>query len=949
MWIEREKLNVNMANIKLIAQTSVFQSGAIAAMLPDLGSRSVHMVGGSIRACSRVLAITIFGLTMIGSAHAQVDTTDEAQAEDADDVTQLSDMEVTEDPFRALPNESSGSSFGFTKPLVETPRSVSFISEEQITLLGINTADDLTRAVPGTYTTTRYGLQGGIDVRGVAADIYFRGMKRLSMQGHARTSLAAMDTVEVVKGPPSPIYGMGKIGGYTNLVPKSARAQIGTYLDHSTGFATATAGSYDRTEASIGAGGPMSVMGKTGGYYVYGLMEDSDSYIEQVEAHQKILQSTFSVDNFVGPFRLETGGQWQNSQTSGAYMNRVTQDLIDSGRYIRGEPLAFLDGNNDGQVGFLETHLYSPVSLDVRGIRTGNEPLRQEFPWPTDAEGNPLDISDWPTVSGVPQSMLNYLNAHPEVDCEAADVMRSMPAGGPQPLSQWLPVGMVLNPCTTGYDKVNRRRDGAFEQLQDAVLLVGYVDLVYDTNPDFTLKNQLFYDMMDTYKDSRLPYGEEQYIYAFEDKITLTKQIPSQYLPRWMRINSLASLNYRLTHTSIESSGGDWDHRQDVMGGERGHLEPNTRFWNQIYNDSLATGAPQTRNSHSEYWESGLGMMFDIYLFEKTNLVVGGRYDYSKADSTDGLRFSEAGGDYTINPETGLLNVGSYLAPVSASGSDEGGSYSASISHELPYGLRPYFTYAVATIQLASSNDLISRSIAQSGHLGEAKLKEGGIKASLFDGRLFLSGAYFDQVRSDVSTAEDPSVGAYASSTKTTGYEFELKWSPSSRGYLSAYATFYESKYLFNTNDTYELFGRALGFEDILSPTTGEVLYPAEAYVLGGRARVTVPAEITAKYDDTGGFPETAYGVNAYYKLTQRLGVQLGGTYFSAYYTNRLKQIRLPEAYLVNAALTYDVGQWNFKLNGYNITNEEYWNGSRNLLVSAMPERRWELTARINF
>ena len=127
------------------------------------------------------------------------------------------------------------------------------------------------------------------------------------------------------------------------------------------------------------------------------------------------------------------------------------------------------------------------------------------------------------------------------------------------------------------------------------------------------------------------------------------------------------------------------------------------------------------------------------------------------------------------------------------------------------------------------------------------------------------------------------------------------------------------------------------------------MLYPAEAYVLGGRARVTVPAEITAKYDDTGGFPETAYGVNAYYKLTQRLGVQLGGTYFSAYYTNRLKQIRLPEAYLVNAALTYDVGQWNFKLNGYNITNEEYWNGSRNLLVSAMPERRWELTARINF
>ena len=36
--------------------------------------------------------------------------------------------------------------------------------------------------------------------------------------------LAAMDTIEVVKGPPSPIYGMGKIGGYTNMVPKAGRA-----------------------------------------------------------------------------------------------------------------------------------------------------------------------------------------------------------------------------------------------------------------------------------------------------------------------------------------------------------------------------------------------------------------------------------------------------------------------------------------------------------------------------------------------------------------------------------------------------------------------------------------------------------------------------------------------------------------------------------------------------
>ena len=122
-----------------------------------------------------------------------------------DDVAALTGITVTDDPLRVLPNEISASSFGFQKPLLETPRTVSFVSEEQIALLNISTPDDLSRLVPGTYTNRRWGLQGGIDVRNVSADMYFRGMKRLNMQGHARTTLSGMDAIEVVKGPPSPI------------------------------------------------------------------------------------------------------------------------------------------------------------------------------------------------------------------------------------------------------------------------------------------------------------------------------------------------------------------------------------------------------------------------------------------------------------------------------------------------------------------------------------------------------------------------------------------------------------------------------------------------------------------------------------------------------------------------------------------------------------------------
>src|SRR6185503_3859730 len=55
---------------------------------------------------------------------------------------------VTADPNRILPNAPSASSFGFNKPLLETPRAVSIISEETIDLFGLSAVEDLVRVVP---------------------------------------------------------------------------------------------------------------------------------------------------------------------------------------------------------------------------------------------------------------------------------------------------------------------------------------------------------------------------------------------------------------------------------------------------------------------------------------------------------------------------------------------------------------------------------------------------------------------------------------------------------------------------------------------------------------------------------------------------------------------------------------------------------------------------------
>jgi outer membrane receptor protein involved in Fe transport len=878
-------------------------------------------------------------------------------AEPSGDEVKLSDISVNEDPMRAISNEPSASSFGFSKPILETPRTVSFVSEEQITLLGISSADDLTRVVPGVYTNRRWGLQGGVDVRGVSADMYFRGMKRLNMQGHARTSLTGMDSIEVVKGPPSPIFGMGRIGGYTNMTPKAGRAKSGSYLPSAQGFAQLVTGSWDRSEITFGVGGPLAMGEKLGGYYVYGLLEDSpETWVEKVHAKQKILQGATSIDNFIGPFRLEVGGQYQNSNTAGSYMSRVTQDLIDNGTIITGVPLVNLDINGDGRIGFRETHLGSPV----RGTVTGtNQPLNQRFPWPT-AGGQPVAYDNgFPTIAGIPQTMLDYLNSPAGLaaaNCPTADLMRTMPAGGPVPSSGRLPVGFVLNPCTVGSTEVDPRR-GPYEQEQDAQLMLFFMDMVYDTNPNFTVKNQILYDRLESYKNSTLPYGERQSIWRWEDKLTVTKRIPGESLPSWLAINSLASVNHRVTSGYEKNSGGDFDYRNDIMAGD-GTLITNASFWNQLENDSYETGAPATTKARSEYSETGIGVLFDIDIARKTNLVLGGRYDWGSAESREYERFSQtctaASPCTSANAVNGL--VGQILPDAQADGSDKGASWSASISHKLPFNLHPYVTLANSSIVLDSANNIVSLGTvtAPGGFIGDAELKEAGIKGSFFNGKLMLTAAGYEQTRTDLSqNPDDPTAGADVTSTQNTGVEVEVKWVPTRDIFVQAYALQQKIEYIFASSANVELTGRQLGFQDVLDPVTGAVLYPAEAFLYGGRLQVTLPAALRGQYLRKNGNPEKQYGLNASWQISKNLGVNAGVNHFSEIPATRMETIILPASTIVNAGISWTNGDWYVQAAGTNLADERYYrprNGDTvSGLMSSMPGRGWSLTFKHDF
>src|SRR5882724_8893450 len=249
-----------------------------------------------------------------------------------------------------ISNKPTPIAFGFDKPLMDTPRAITVVSSDMLDMGAIRSAEDLVKVAPATFSNFRFGLQGNISIRNQTSDFYFRGMKRLDPQGNFRTVFTANDSLEIVEGPASPIYGLGRIGGYVNFNPKSGRASTGKYLEQDTGSVKLTYGSYDKKIVTGDISGPVKIFGKEGGYSIYAYVEDSGSYKVNGFHSDEIIQGTYSA-NMTKDFRLETGFVIQHSYGGlPGGDNHTTRDTIASQSYWSGGYSYKLDENGDGKL-----------------------------------------------------------------------------------------------------------------------------------------------------------------------------------------------------------------------------------------------------------------------------------------------------------------------------------------------------------------------------------------------------------------------------------------------------------------------------------------------------------------------------------------------------------------------------------------------------------------------
>ena len=472
----------------------------------------------------------------------------------------------------ALPVKNVGSIFGFDKTILETPRSASTISSEQIERFGITDIYDLVAQAPGTFTNSFFGVGGALDIRGTPGEVYFRGMRRLDNPGNYPTPIAASDRIDIVRGPASPIYGPSKTGGYMNFVPKSARVADGKLASKASGELSYTRGSWDMNIVKGSVAGPLKLGEQEFGYSLFGQYEDDGSYYRNMGTKQTILQGSFDTD-LSDHVRIEWGGQYQNykGQQNGGW-NRLTQALVDNGTYITGQAQP-LDTNGDGQLSQQEFSSVIPGGFAVfGGFQCGGGVFASSI---TDA-----------CFTSSPYSALNLTN--------------------------------------TGTTKLSRRNvlTGPNDKLINRGTAL-YFDAIYTADSGFELKNQWFYDSYENMNENAYGFSQFHDSWVIEDKIVASKSFE----------NSAGKFSFQLSpsvrYTKF-AHGDDFNyeyfHRVDLTVG---YNQLSDRLL------STECDCDYTNNVVGHYTDLAFAGLADLDFGFGLDLTLGGRYDHLDVKATN--------------------------------------------------------------------------------------------------------------------------------------------------------------------------------------------------------------------------------------------------------------------------------------------------------------------------
>ena len=810
------------------------------------------------------LASFVFSIFGLGSALAQ---------DEPVEVLELYEIEEeVEDPVGILPQIPVDSVFGFGENIVDTPRSVSSISAEMIEQYGIDDINGLIAFSPGAFTTSFFGVAGQLDIRGAPGETYFRGMKRIENPGNYQTPIGASDRVDVVRGPPSPIFGFGKIGGYLNFIPKSARASTGKYFDEPRGSMKGTYGSWQKRVLQAEVGGPMSIEDTKGGYYLFALAEDSETYYNNVPRQQYILQSTFNFD-LSDTVRVEFGEQYQYFySTENAGWNRVTQALVDKGTYTAGAP-------------------YINPDLPEHG---------------GDADGF-LDQSEAANVGGLFYFMIGGICCF-----ETPGFGGSPPGGieGPNPQ-------MALDPATVRTTKI----DGSQVLVDSRDYLVSdslgiFFDVIFEPSDNFSVTNKLFYDFLDRQKRASYGFSQRNDAESFEEKIILagSSSFGNDVSANWQ---VAPSVRWYHAETFQDFDVETFDRRDLSLYGGTG--TPNDRRANSLDNPEKN---PWTDSDITDFFEFGFALFSDVDVGENLHFLLAGRASYVDVETV-------AAGENNLSRNAGNT----------ATAQRWEWAYNVSGSYNLPMGLTIYATNARQPLIMTDQTGGVPFSVTASGDpMANTSLWETGFKGFANEKKLFYAFAVYQQTLQSFN-AQQLTVTA----TRGTGYEAELRFVPNVNWAFSFAGNWQKTVYspLVAGNSEFAF----------LNPEQATFLTGVESKGEYFWAGTLGNSEGCCMVDhaERPGLPDKTLSFNTTWRSNGPWEANLGVSYIAEVSGDRLKQLSLPSAFLVNAAVVYNTERWTIRAIGKNLTDERYFRGNFPGLfggVTVLPQLpvHWEIS-----
>jgi len=493
-------------------------------------------------------------------------------AQEDDDVAELAEfvaVATADDLYDVLPSRPTASVFGTTRSVIETPRSITTIDSSLVDLFGIRTVNDFVAVTAGSFTGNYFGVAGALDVRGERADNFFRGFRRVENRGNFPTPIASTDYVEIVKGPPPPIYGGGKVGGILNFIPKTAKSRTAKFIEEPTGLVSTTIGTYSKLSGSIEYGTPFKLGGKRSGAYLFVQTEDSGHYYHDIYNKGTMVQLALETE-LSESVTIEYGAMYQKADLNQSLgWNRVTQDLIDSrgGRYLAGTPALDLDADGDG---FLSPSEVQPYALEQFAYA-------DPFPYAN------LTAAQQAAYALDPATVRTVSLSHHQVQAESMDFSQT--------------------DAFTAYFDITKR---------------------FDWN--FTIKNQTFYDSMDHLKYSSYGFTADYVAMVFENKTSANITFrPSESV----RLETVGGFSYRYSDgDERESRGRGYQvlDRRDISAGADG----NTRFEGAFTGTG---NVPYNWRQEGDFSDFGIFALIDGKIGERLGFVASGRWDTYEAET----------------------------------------------------------------------------------------------------------------------------------------------------------------------------------------------------------------------------------------------------------------------------------------------------------------------------